>query len=1020
MDACPPPERLERLLQDALPEAEARSVEAHVADCLPCQQTLERLTDVPLPPGAPHGEARAEHDPDEPAFQQWLGRALEGEQATLRPPDWAGPQTPLYGGKSLTLPGFEVLKELGRGGMGVVYQARQLAPERLVALKFLLHAEQAPPEVLYRFRAEGAALARLRHPNIVQIHEVGTAEGAPFLVLEYLEGGSLKDHARRKPQPPREAAALVETLARAMHAAHQQGIIHRDLKPANVLLDAGRVPKITDFGIAKLLDDGASLTQSNVLVGTPEYMAPEQARGDGSAVGVAADVHALGVVLYELLTGRPPFAAESAAEALVRVVHQEAVPPRRLRPDVPRDLDTVCLKCLRKQPAERYGSALALADDLRRFLAGEPVLARPVGPLERVWRWCCRHPREALLAAAALALLLVAGGAVLWRARERERQRAETTRLVDEALEEASLLRGQALEAADGGLDRWAAAVAAGRRAEALLEQGAADEALAARVRDLLARLHEEEAAAREKAAGLEQDRRLARRLEEFYGEAAVGPDGYYDERTREAQYEQEFRRHGIDVRALDPAAAAEKVRARSVREALTVALDQWACRTEDPDLRARLRAVLREADPDPWRERFRALWPRLKTQPEEARSAFGDLARRPGVRGQPGPTLVLLGYALTQSGQEAAVVPLLREARRRYPDDFWVTHNLAVALSRQRPPDWAEAARWFTAAQTLRPNNPGVYLNLGFALRGQGLPGEAEAAFREALRLKPQYAEPHIGLGSLLHDRKRYADAAAEFRKALAINPRLAVGHAKLGLTLHMAGDVDGAIAAYRDALALAADFAKARRDLGIALARKGERGGSQATLREAEATLREAVRLRDDQPEAHYVLGEILYKRGDLAGASAAFRKAVEVQPNFAEAHYELGNVLRDGGALDGAIVAFTAAVGCREGFAQAHCNLGGVLQRRGRFAEALAHFERGHQLGSARPGWPNPSGQWVRDCRRLLEADVKLAVIQRGEARRSGSTWRRCAVTRAGTRPPRATSRRPSPAARSWPTT
>jgi serine/threonine-protein kinase len=308
------------------------------------------------------------------------------------------------------VPGYEILEELGRGGMGVVYKARQTRLARIVALKMILSGEHAGGADLRRFRAEAHAVARLSHPNIVQIHDVGEADCCPFLSLEFVGGGSLDRKLRSGPLPAEEAAALTETLARAMQHAHQKGVIHRDLKPANVLLTEDGTPKITDFGIAKHLADAgvapeagdrpAGQTATGAIMGTPGYMAPEQAGGHTREIGPAADVYALGAILYECLTGRPPFQADSAVNTILQVVSDEPTPPHRLRPDVPADLETICLKCLEKAPRRRYALAGDLADDLRRYLDGEPILARPPGPLGRLLRWATRQPALAATLAA--------------------------------------------------------------------------------------------------------------------------------------------------------------------------------------------------------------------------------------------------------------------------------------------------------------------------------------------------------------------------------------------------------------------------------------------------------------------------------------------------------------------------------------------------------------------------------------------------------------------------------------------
>ncbi len=312
--------------------------------------------------------------------------------ATLR----AGP-IPSGGTALPPLPGYEILEVLGRGGMGVVYKARHLELNRLVAVKMVLAGAHAGPGDLSRFRTEAEAVARLQHPNIVQVYDVGEQEGRPFMALEYIDG-SLTRTLAETPLPPRQAAQWLETLARAVHHAHQHGIVHRDLKPANVLLSRAGVLKITDFGMAKIVaSPAATQTQSGMIIGTPSYMAPEQAEGKTRQIGPAADVYGLGAILYEMLTGRPPFSADTVQVTLDQVCYLEPMLPSRVRPNLPRDLETICLRCLHKEPDRRYPSAQALAEDLTAFLAGEPIRSRRAGVRERLRRWARRHPLEAVL-----------------------------------------------------------------------------------------------------------------------------------------------------------------------------------------------------------------------------------------------------------------------------------------------------------------------------------------------------------------------------------------------------------------------------------------------------------------------------------------------------------------------------------------------------------------------------------------------------------------------------------------------
>lgn len=325
--------------------------------------------------------------------------------------------------------GYDVLGTLGRGGMGVVYKARQRGLNRLVALKMILSGTHASAEDIDRFQAEAKAVAELQHQNIVQIYDWGERDGHPYFALEFVDGGTLQARINGQPMAARAAAELVEKLARGMAFAHGHGILHRDLKPANVLVTKDGTPKITDFGLAKKLGDDSGRTGTGAILGTPSYMAPEQAEGK-KEIGPAADIYSLGAILYDALTGRPPFCGESVLDTLSQVKHDDPVPPSRLQPRVPRDLEIICLKCLQKEPGKRYSTADELADDLHRFLHNEPIKARAVSMLERVLKWARRRPAVAALLAL-LAITLVGGFLgffTLWRLAEGARGDAERAR----------------------------------------------------------------------------------------------------------------------------------------------------------------------------------------------------------------------------------------------------------------------------------------------------------------------------------------------------------------------------------------------------------------------------------------------------------------------------------------------------------------------------------------------------------------------------------------------------------------
>jgi WD40 repeat protein len=415
---------LDGLAKGRLPAAEVERLRLHLGHCPRCAERFRAF----------FGDGTTLQDvADRPADK--------GGTSVVSPSALEPASTPP---RQLRIGAYEVLSELGRGGMGVVYRARHQRLGHEVALKLILSGEHAGAQGLARFEIEAAAVAKLKHAGIVHIHEYGEHDGSPFFALELVEGGSLAGRLKKSgPLPAAEAADLVERLARAMQHAHEAGIIHRDLKPANVLLTQEGEPKVTDFGLAKQAGGRADLSRSGAIMGTPAYMAPEQGEGKNRETGPAADIYALGGILYECLTGRTPFQGHTPYEVLVKLLTQEPPAPRRLVRGLPRDLETVCLRCLEKDPARRYASAAALADDLGRFRRGEPVAARPVGPLGRAWRWAQRNPAVAGLLAAA-ATILVAGATVATffaveadhKATEAERQReqADTQRRRAEGL----------------------------------------------------------------------------------------------------------------------------------------------------------------------------------------------------------------------------------------------------------------------------------------------------------------------------------------------------------------------------------------------------------------------------------------------------------------------------------------------------------------------------------------------------------------------------------------------------------
>jgi serine/threonine protein kinase/tetratricopeptide (TPR) repeat protein len=475
LDFCPTRDELRLFLDDQVDPLRHSTLESHIDDCAPCQSTLDDLTqedayDLPgrstefetmaKDPGAPpadrpdaasgvnHGtqdELGFQLDSESTLDQQGTrlfvstGETRDSQRATDIAEDVAaGDDGPDPSGRPRArhphLPAYDLLEILGEGGMGVVYKARQRGLNRFVAVKMIRGGDHARSDQKARFLTEAEAVAQLHHPNIVQIFDIGEAGDSPFVSLELLEGGSLGDRLASTPQPGRQVTELLITLARAVQVAHNAGIVHRDLKPSNILFSIDGIPKITDFGLAKRLESDSRQTESGQIMGSPSYMAPEQASGHTRNVGPAADVYALGAILYEMLTGRPPFKGETPIETVRMVIDTDPVPPSQLVPRVARDLETICLKCLVKEPHKRHTSAADLAADLARYANGEPIAARRTPFYERGFKWAKRHPFRAALAVVS-ALIIVGTPPALMildriqSAQIRERERIEFARV---------------------------------------------------------------------------------------------------------------------------------------------------------------------------------------------------------------------------------------------------------------------------------------------------------------------------------------------------------------------------------------------------------------------------------------------------------------------------------------------------------------------------------------------------------------------------------------------------------------
>jgi serine/threonine protein kinase/Flp pilus assembly protein TadD len=690
---------------------------------------------------------------------------------------------------------FRLLREIGRGGMGVVYEAEQISLGRRVALKVLPFASTLDAKQLQRFKNEAQAAAHLHHQNIVPVYATGCERGVHYYAMQYVEGQTLAQviadfrlqHADLKkeaaadsmPLPlPADAAATAPYIAEpagqsanavttpeagistprstrsqgyfrttaqlgvqaaeALEHAHEMGVVHRDIKPANLLVDGRGHLWVTDFGLAHFQSQ-VGLTMSGDLVGTLRYMSPEQALAKRVIVDHRTDIYSLGVTLYELLTLEPVFKGRDRQELLQQIAFEEPRPPRRLNKAIPAELETIVLKAMEKNPAERYTTAQEVADDLEHFLNDEPIRARRTSLLQRAAKWSRRHRPlvwSAVVILAVAAMILTAS--VGWVVRDAGARRVETERVVAEALGEASSWQERR---------RLPEALSAARRASGLAASGTADEALRRRVRARLADL--------ELLDKLENVRLEMTAFRYASSEYALG----------DRLYGMAFREADLDVEGLPPAEAGALIHESTVAVELAAALDHWAVvrrlikGPEDTSWK-HLLCVARAADPNAGRNRLRDALERANRQvlAELADSAVAvDLAPA---------TLEALGQILLDMGAIEEAMSLLRDAQHRHPDNFWINNALANALKRLRRPQ-EEQLQFYTAVVALRPQSPIAHFQLGEALLSMGNVDAAIAEYREAIRLNKDFTVAQYMLGFALQQRGRFAEALTELRRA-------------------------------------------------------------------------------------------------------------------------------------------------------------------------------------------------------------------------------------------------------------
>jgi eukaryotic-like serine/threonine-protein kinase len=867
------------------------------------------------------------------------------------------------------IPRYEVHEVLGRGGMGVVYRARHVRLNRPVAVKMLLAGAHASPASRKRLLREAEAVAGLRHPNIVQVHDMGDHDGQPYFTMEFVEGGNLARKLAGIPQPARSAADLLATLAHAVQSAHQSGIVHRDLKPANVLLTVDGTPKISDFGLARRLDGEASLTLTGTTVGTPSYMAPEQAEAKPLNWGPAVDIYALGAILYELLTGRPPFQAETAAETVRQVISQDPVPPSRLNGKVPRDLENICLKCLEKRPARRYTSSQDLADDLHRVLDGKPVLARPAGVFDRAVKWARRRPALAMLLVALTVSLAAAVGLGIWL------QQQESTRKLAQAVRQR-----RAREAIETTIDN---AYKSGRD-----ERWDEANRILADATNHLPDADSDDLRLRIAQAGA--DLKFARDIESIRAmiEPRILANFFVQVPSYSkfaGEYAKAFSRANIDVRK-NADLAATRIRSNPLAEQITAALEVWAFAEFKQNRTAGQKLLLRIAqlvDPEPaWRDRFRnlAIW-----RDKQALLWLADDASK-APKPPPAHQLAILGALLRDLREPDEQWRLLRDALDRRPGDFWLNWEMGHALAGDNRN--AEAATYLRVVIALRPGFPwaentlGTILslagefdesvrhlragvsqdpadmrcrhNLVLALARAGLFGEAQAECRRNIQANPNNDAPYLTLGALFFERGQIDEAIPVVQKARDLNPGNASLHWSVGVALKSARRYAEALTAFQNAVDIRAMYTNAHDGAGQCLAKLGRHDEAIAEflwiIRELDPEKTQVNGELVDTPASEYVdarvgMAESLLCLGHFKESGAAIRFALELPTLDASRHQALERLLNISQELAPLETRLPAILGNQYQLADFHARRAFAMwcYQCGRFpATAVRHFE------------------------------------------------------------------------------
>jgi serine/threonine protein kinase/tetratricopeptide (TPR) repeat protein len=869
--------------------------------------------------------------------------------------------------KHVTVPGYDILEELGRGGMGVVYKARHRRLKRLVALKMVLAGAHVGAVGLARFRAEAEAVAKLPHSNIVQVYETGEHEGRPFFSLEYVDGGSLDQRINESPTTPRAAAQLIETLACTMQVAHQAGIVHRDLKPANILLarlgsqssivrnresdshllpadhwSRNSVPKIADFGLAKKVDDDSSQTRSGTILGTPSYMAPEQAEGKNREVGPAADIYSLGAILYELLVGRPPFRAGNPLDTIRQVIEQEPIPLRQLEPRVPHDLETICLKCLEKDPARRFSSALALAEDLRRFAEGDPIHARPTPAWERAWKWGKRRPAiVALMGVSTLAVLSMTLF-IIWHnvslqrkldsalAKERQARSREQDALVERhraLVEQGARRLFDSARVAVAASD-WATARVDLEKALTTVGGEARLDALKADAQELLGRVEQELRIEADRRSSQARYREFVKQRDEaqFLGTLYTGMDLAANLAAARTSAQQAL---GVYAVQADPQGQPRFDSYLDDSQKTEILADSYQLMLILAETEAQSASSQKPAQRDQYLRRALSLLDQAQQLGAPSRAFHLRRARylnRLGNRvdatraeqaaqsASLGGVLdhFLLADELYRREQFDQAIQEFDRVLELKPGHFWAQYLDALCLLRQQRP--AEARAFLSACLAQRSDFVWLYLLRGFAQEELQAWSAAEADFLKAAQMPLDDNARYVlfvNRGVLRVRTARFEDAVADLNSAIKLKPNAYQAYVNLAQAYRRLGKLDLALDQLNRAVGLEPGLAHLYR-------------------------LRARLHLERHEPTLA------------LSNFDRAIQNEKADSPYQVDDHIERGRLLLVGGNYAEALASFDAALALHKDHSLGQRLRAETLFRLGRFEEVIKAFDRYLETG------------------------------------------------------------------------